>query len=92
MVQNIIRVKSYELALSTIAICDDLNSNKDFVLSKQLFRYGTSIGVQVRESKYAESKKDFIHKLKIGLKEAEECEYCILRLKDALKFSLYKML
>jgi four helix bundle protein len=50
-----------------------------------LLRSGTSIGAQVRESKYAESKKDFIHKLKIGLKEAEECEYWILLLKDSGK-------
>lgn len=85
MAQNIIREKSYGLALATICICDELNSKQDYILSKQLLRSGTSIGAQVRESKYAESKKDFIHKLKIGLKEAEETEYWILLLKDSDK-------
>ena len=85
MNSNVIRDKSFSLAIDTIKICEVLNENKEFVLSKQLLRSGTSIGAQVRESKYAESKKDFIHKLKIGLKEAEECEYWILLLRDSRK-------
>ncbi len=87
MSDNVIRDKSYILALKTIRICDELNSRNEYVLSKQLLRSGTSVGAQVRESKYAESKKDFIHKLKIALKEAEECEYWILLLRDPKKIN-----
>lgn len=52
-----------------------LADKKEFVLSKQLLRSGTSIGANVRESEYAQSKADFIHKLSISLKEANETEY-----------------
>ena len=55
-------------------LCDE---KKEFVLSKQLLRSGTSIGANVRESKYAQSKADFIHKLSISLKEADETAYWI---------------
>lgn len=48
---------------------------KEFVLSKQVLRSGTSIGANVRESEHAQSKADFIHKLSISLKEANETEY-----------------
>ena len=48
---------------------------KEFVLSKQLLRSGTAIGVNVREAEHAESKADFINKLYITLKEANETEY-----------------
>ena len=52
-----------------------VESKKEFVISKQLLRSGTSIGALVREAEQAESKKDFIHKLSIALKEANETEY-----------------
>jgi four helix bundle protein len=52
-------------------------SNKEYVLSKQLLRSGTAIGALVREAEHAESKADFIHKLSIALKEANETEYWI---------------
>ena len=56
-------------------------SNKqEYVLSKQLLRSGTAIGALVREAEQAESKADFIHKLAIALKEANETEYWILLL------------
>ena len=55
---------------------------KEYVLSKQLLRSGTSIGANVRESKYAQSDKDFINKLSISLKEASETEYWIELMKD----------
>ncbi len=48
---------------------------KEFVMSKQLLRSGTSIGANIREAEQAESKADFIHKLSIALKEANETEY-----------------
>lgn len=50
---------------------------KEFVLSKQLLCSGAAIGAMIRESEHAESKSDFIHKLSIALKEANESEYWI---------------
>lgn len=82
---NIIREKSYTLALNTIQISDELNEKCYFELSRQLLRSGTSVGASVRESKYAESKKDFVHKLKIALKEADETDYWINLLHDSRK-------
>jgi four helix bundle protein len=52
-----------------------LIEKKEFVLSKQILRSGTSIGANIREAEYAESKPDFIHKLKIALKETAETEH-----------------
>ncbi|MEL6916990.1 MAG: four helix bundle protein [Bacteroidota bacterium] len=49
--------------------------HKEYILSKQLIRSGTSIGAMVREAEHAESKKDFIHKMTVGLKEANETRY-----------------
>ena len=57
-------------------MCKYLEKNKkEYVLSKQLKRSGTAPGALVRESEYAESKKDFIHKLSVALKEANETDY-----------------
>ena len=53
-----------------------------WVLSKQILRSGTSIGALVRESEYAESRADFVHKLSIALKEADETQYWLSLLKD----------
>ena len=55
---------------------------KEFVLSKQILRSGTAIGALIREAEYGQSKIDFIHKLTISLKEANETEYWINILKD----------
>ncbi len=52
-----------------------MDEKREFVISKQLIRCGTAIGALVREAEQAESKKDFIHKLSISLKEANEAEY-----------------
>ena len=72
---SIIRDKSFAFAIEAVGLTKDLQSQKEFVLSKQLLRSGTSIGAMIREAQYAESKKDFIHKLAIGLKEANETLY-----------------
>jgi four helix bundle protein len=56
---------------------------KEFVLSKQILRSGTAIGALIREAEYGQSKIDFIHKLTISLKEANETEYWINILKDS---------
>jgi four helix bundle protein len=78
MRDNVVRDKSFGFALRIVKLSRYLNEQKkEYVLSKQLLRSGTSIGALVRESAYAESKADFIHKLAIALKEANETEYWI---------------
>lgn len=77
MKKNVIKEKSLAFALQIIKIYKVLCNNKEFVLSKQLLRSGTSIGAMVRESEHAESKSDFIHKLAIAQKEANETDYWI---------------
>jgi four helix bundle protein len=72
---NIIVEKSFELALTIIDFCELLSSKSKFVFSNQLLRCGTSIGAMVAESQDAESKADFVHKMKIALKEAKETHY-----------------
>jgi four helix bundle protein len=73
--KNIILELSFQFALLTIEYCSILNENKHFVIAQQLLKSGTSIGANIREAQSVESKIDFIHKLKIAEKEAEETEY-----------------
>ena len=76
MSENIIKIKSFNFALRIVKLYQFLSAEKkEFVLSKQLLRSGTSIGALVRESEQAESKLDFIHKLAIAQKEANESDY-----------------
>ena len=76
--KNVIQDKSKAFAVRVIRfykyLCDE---KKEFVLSKQILRSGTSIGANVRESKNAQSKADFINKMSIALKEADETAYWI---------------
>lgn len=73
--ENLIVDLTFDFALSIIELTQKLKSEKHFELSKQLFRAGTSIGANVKEAQNAESRKDFIHKMKIAAKEADETEY-----------------
>ena len=78
MKNNIIKDKSFNFALRIVKLYKHLTKEKkEYVLSKQLLRSGTSIGAMVREAEQAESKADFIHKLSVALKEANESEYWI---------------
>ena len=73
---SIILSKSKDFALSVVDLYKYLIYNKkEFVISKQLLRCGTSIGANAKESSFAQSKADFIAKLLISLKEAGETEY-----------------
>ena len=67
--------KTLDFAIKIANYCDSLNSKRQFVFSNQLLRSGTSIGANVYEAQYAESRLDFIHKMKIALKEANETLY-----------------
>lgn len=72
---NIVVDKSFQFALQIVAFTKKLEDHKLYPLARQLFRSGTSIGANIREAQNAESKKDFIHKMKIAAKEANETEY-----------------
>lgn len=73
-----VRDKSFSFALRIVKLYRYLKEEKkEYVLSKQVLRSGTAIGALVRESQYAESKADFIHKLAIALKEVNETDYWI---------------
>jgi len=74
--QNILRDKSLAFAIRIVKFNYFLmGDKKEYVLSKQILRSGTSIGAQIRESENASSLKDFIHKLSIALREADETQY-----------------
>ena len=76
MSENIIETKSFEFAVRIVKLYQYLsNDKKEFVLSKQLLRSGTSIGANVSEAERAQSQADFYAKTSIALKEANETEY-----------------
>ncbi len=75
-VENIIEIKSFDFAVRIVNLYKHLtNEKKEFVLSKQLLRSGTSIGANVAEAQKAQTKPDFNAKMNIALKEANETEY-----------------
>jgi len=81
--KNAIVEKSFEFALAIIEYAEELENFRKYVLSKQVLKSGTSIGANIRESQSAESKADFVHKLKIAAKEAEETVYWLLLCKHS---------
>ena len=84
MKNNPLKEKSFTVALRIVRLSQHLNQGKrEYVLSKQLLRSGTAIGALVRESEYAESRADFVHKLAIALKEANETQYWLELLHQA---------
>jgi len=84
MKKDLLREKSFAFALRIIKLSQYLQKDhKEYVLSKQIIRSGTSIGALIREAQYAQSKADFLHKLTIALKEANETEYWLLLLKES---------
>ncbi len=80
---NILYDKSYLFAIRVVKLSQFLvKEKKEYILSKQILRSGTSIGALVSESKYAQSRADFINKLMVALKEANETQYWINLLYD----------
>ena len=76
MSQNVIYILAKKFSLRIINLYSFLTEEKkEFVISKQLYRSGTSIGANIAESIYAQSEADYINKLKISLKEASESKY-----------------
>ena len=84
MKDNVVMDKSYAFALRIIKLYKYLIAEKkEYVLSKQILRSGTSIGALVKEAEHAQSKADFLNKMNIALKEANETEYWLMLLKDS---------
>lgn len=80
---NVIQIKSYDFAVRIVKLYKHLSQEKrEFILSKQLLRSGTSIGANVEEAIGGQSRKDFFAKLTIAYKEARESHYWIRLLKD----------
>jgi four helix bundle protein len=69
---------SFEFSLMVIQYCEFLEEKRKFVIANQLLRSGTSIGSNCMEAQNSESKADFVHKMKIAAKEAEETQYWLL--------------
>lgn len=76
--ENIIVKLTFEFALEIIDFSEELETKRKFVFANQILKSGTSIGANVREAQNAESKDDFIHKMKVYAKEADELEYFLL--------------
>jgi four helix bundle protein len=84
--KNTILDLSFEFAIEIIVYCELLEASRRFIISNQLLKSGTSVGANIREAQSAESKTDFIHKLKIAAKEAEETEYWLLLCKHSSSY------
>ena len=83
MKENVIQKRTFEFSLSIIKLYQQLQENKEFVISKQVLRSGTSIGANVEEATAAQSKRDFLNKMSIASKEARETKYWLRLLKES---------
>ncbi len=84
MKENVLREKSYQFALRIVKFYKFIAAEqKEYVLSKQILRSGTSVGANIEEANHAQSKTDFIHKLSIAQKEAAETNYWLRLLRDS---------
>ena len=75
--KNIVKEKSFAFAIRVVKLRKYLQEKQEYDISRQLLRSGTAIGALIREAEYAESVADFIHKLSIAQKEANESKYWI---------------
>jgi four helix bundle protein len=83
MKRNVVAEKSYAFAIRIVNLYKHLSqTSKEYVLSKQMLRSGTAIGALIREAEHAQSRADFINKMNIALKEANETEYWLMLLRD----------
>jgi len=73
--RNFLKEKSLLFSIDIVNLYKKLAENKEFVMSKQMLRSGTAVGALIREAEFAQSKADFISKLSISLKEANETQY-----------------
>ena len=83
---NLILDFSFQFSLDIVEFSESLEEKRKYAIANQLIKSGTSIGANARESQNAESKRDFVHKLKIAAKEAEETEYWLLICKHSKNY------
>src|SRR5215212_6480036 len=83
MAESIIRKKSFTFALLTVKLYTQLRDQREYVLSKQLLRSGTSIGANVVEAYAGQSRRDFLSKMAIASKEARETQYWLRLLQES---------
>ena len=84
--KNPVLKHSFDFALAVVSYCEMLQAEKHFVISNQLMRSGTSIGANIMEAQNAESKADFVHKMKIAAKEAGETQYWLMLCRSAKNY------
>lgn len=72
---NLILKETFEFSILIVLYAEKLEEKRKFIIANQILKSGTSIGANVKEAQNAESNADFIHKMKISLKEADETEY-----------------
>ena len=87
MRESVLKRKSYAFAIRIVQLCQSLMTSREYVLSKQVLRSGTAIGAMIREAEFGQSKADFVYKMTVALKEANETEYWLLLLNDTGYFS-----
>jgi len=94
MKNNLIRDKSFDFALKTIKLAKNLLNNHEIIIANQFGKSGTSIGANIAESEFAESRSDFIHKLSIARKEASESKYWLELIKksESIKIDVDEMI
>ncbi len=81
--ENVLKDKSYKFSIRIVKFYQFFSKQKnEYVISKQVLRSGTSVGAMIEEANQAESKADFIHKLSIANKEANETHYWLRLIKD----------
>ena len=84
MTGHLLTKKSYQFSKKVIALSAELDASHKYTLSNQILKSATSVGANIAESKFAESRKDFIHKYSISLKEANESLYWLKLLSDTM--------
>ena len=83
MKESIVQKKSFDFSLKIINLYKKLQEEKEFIISRQILRSGTSIGANIEEALAGQSKKDFIAKMSISSKEARETKYWLRLLKES---------
>lgn len=81
--ENVIQTKTFNFALKIAKLCKSLQKSSEYMASKQLFRSGTSVGANVEEALAGQSRKDFVSKMSIALKEARESHYWLRLLQES---------
>ncbi len=92
MKHNLVQEKSFAFALLMIQLSKELKKLREFVISKQLLRSGTSIGANIEEAIAAETRKDFLHKIQIALKEARETKFWLRLLASSFNITSIEMI